>query len=167
MKWVKGYEQLYKVDKTGLVLSYYSNPPKLLEIQTHRQGYKQVGLYKNGKTKHKLLHRLVAEAHLPNPDNLPFINHIDFDKSHNYVSNLEWCNQKANVMHSVNNSKHGATKLSNKNVVLIWKMLKVGIPERIIAEFFKTTQPNIHAIKTGKTWGHITSKIKMTLEDVV
>lgn len=163
MKWIKGYESYYKIDINGNVLSYYFSPAKLLTIQTHRQGYKQVGLWKDGKTKHKLLHRLVAETYIPNPKKLPFINHIDFDKSNNHVSNLEWCNQKANVMHSVKNSKHGATKLSSKNVFLIWKMLKVGIPEQIIADFFNTTQPNIHAIKIGKTWGHITSKIKTTL----
>lgn len=167
MKWIKEYESYYKIDTKGNVLSFYSSLPKLLTIQTHKQGYKQVGLWKDGKVKHKLLHRLVAETYIPNLKKLPLINHIDFDKSNNCVSNLEWCNQKANVMHSVTNNKHGATKLTGKNIVLIWKMLSVGIPERIIADFFKTTQPNIHAIKVGKTWGHITSKLKINSIDVV
>lgn len=75
----------------------------------HRTGYLYVGLYKNGKQKHYRLHRLVAQAFLPNPNNYPVINHKDENKTNNFVwvnedgtidtekSNLEWSTQKYNV----------------------------------------------------------------------
>ncbi len=59
--------------------------------QVVRNGYLSVSLSKENKLKQKNIHRLVAEAFLPNPFNLPVINHIDENKKNNMVSNLEWC----------------------------------------------------------------------------
>ena len=50
---------------------------------------------------HKKIHRLVAETYIPNPDNLPQVNHIDRDKSNNHVSNLEWCDNQHNCEHAL------------------------------------------------------------------
>ena len=84
-----GYENLYKVSTEGNIKSIRSN--KILSLDTSQNGYKRVSLYKNKTIKHYLVHRLVAQAFIPNPDNLPCVNHKDEDKSNNCVSNLEWC----------------------------------------------------------------------------
>lgn len=91
---IKGYEGLYAITSCGKVWSYKSN--KFLAINNHKNGYQSVALSKNGTKKRFLVHRLVAEAYLPNPDNLPEINHKDEIKSHNYINNLEWCDAKYN-----------------------------------------------------------------------
>lgn len=91
---VVGYENLYQVSNLGNVKSSYSG--KNLKRGTQNVGYKCVNLYKNKVSKTYLIHRLVAQAFIENPQNLPCINHIDEDKTNNRVENLEWCNQKYN-----------------------------------------------------------------------
>jgi len=69
--------------------------------QTDKKGYKRVGIQIDGKTKSYKVHRLVAETYLPNPNNLPEVNHIDEDKTNNKVSNLEWCTHDYNIQYSL------------------------------------------------------------------
>ena len=94
MKDIVGYEGEYAITRDGNVWSYKSNKflkPRLIG------GYHQVNLYKDGKKKDLYIHRLVADAFIPNPDNLPQVNHKDEDKSNNCVENLEWCDAKYNA----------------------------------------------------------------------
>jgi len=65
--------------------------------RVHAGGYLSVHLSINGKEKCFLIHRLVAEAYIPNPDNLPQIDHIDGDKTHNWINNLQWITNKDNA----------------------------------------------------------------------
>ena len=78
-------------------------------------GYLQVKLSKKGKWYYKWVHRLVAEAFIPNPNNLKQVNHIDGDKTNNEVSNLEWIDNKNNTQHGYDNnlyhSKHRNIKI--------------------------------------------------------
>lgn len=74
--------------------------------------YWRVGVQINNRQKHLAIHRLVAKAFIPNPDNLPQINHIDGDKNNNKVSNLEWCNNGYNQSHAWRNSLKDVTKMS-------------------------------------------------------
>lgn len=74
--------------------------------------YWRVGVQINNRQKHLAIHRLVAKAFIPNPDNLPQINHIDGDKSNNKVSNLEWCNNGYNQAHAWKNNLKDVTKMS-------------------------------------------------------
>ena len=67
------------------------------EWHMHDKGYKIVSLTKDGKTKNVFVHRLVAEAFIDNPYNLPMVNHKDEDKTNNFVENLEWCTNKYNL----------------------------------------------------------------------
>lgn len=73
------------------------------------KGYKTVGLYKDGKQITCRVHRLVAQTFIPNPENKPYINHIDGNRANNHVDNLEWCTQKENVYHAI----HTLGKCSN------------------------------------------------------
>ena len=111
---IKGYEGLYQVSNLGNVksLNYNNtNKEKVLQLCAHEKGYLYVGLYKNGKRKSYIVHRLVAETFLNNPDNLPEINHKDENKTNNCVDNLEWCTTKYNINYGIHNEKM-AKKLS-------------------------------------------------------
>ena len=94
MRDIQGYEGLYAVTEDGRVWSYYSN--KFLSPGKNTYGYLQVRLYKNGNSSLHLVHRLVASAFIPNPDNLEQVNHKDEDKTRNWVDNLEWVTAKEN-----------------------------------------------------------------------
>ena len=105
---IKNYESKHLISNCGNVKSLnYKNRgySKILCLKKHNKGYFQVELSKNGKTKTFLVHRLVAEAFIPNYNNMPFINHIDFNRKNNNVNNLEWCNQSQNMLHSANGEK--------------------------------------------------------------
>ena len=104
---IKGYEGLYQISNLGRVKSlprnithsyntidnYYEQgfQGRFLKPNKKENGYLEFSLYKNKQRKHKYIHRLVAEAFIPNPDNLPQVNHTDEDKENNCVNNLEWC----------------------------------------------------------------------------
>ena len=91
---IEGYEDKYLISNTGKVKSLYRNI--ILKPKTDKDGYKEVSLHKNGKSKTKKIHRLVAYAFIPNPNNLLQVNHKDEIKANNNVSNLEWCTIKYN-----------------------------------------------------------------------
>lgn len=73
---------------------------RVLKVSIDKLGYCRVGLHDNNKFKLCVVHRLVAKAFIPNPDNKPQINHKDGNPSNNAVDNLEWCTSKENVRHS-------------------------------------------------------------------
>ena len=114
------YEGLYKVSNLGRILSLnYQNTgkPGLMNPGENKDGYLRVGLRKNKKMKLCLVHRLVAETFLENPENLPQVNHKDEDKTNNFVflnedgsvdkekSNLEWKTPKENSNHGTRNER--------------------------------------------------------------
>ena len=90
-----GYEGLYEVSNKGNVRNVRRNT--LLKLSKNKYGYIQVYLYKNGIRKGFKVHRLVAQAFILNPDNLPQVNHRDENPGNNNVDNLEWCTHKYNV----------------------------------------------------------------------
>jgi len=85
MKDIIGYEKLYAITSCGRVWSYKRN--KFLSSEKVN-GYERVTLCKDGKRKHFLIHRLVAEAYIPNPNSYDTVDHINNDKTKNYVNNL-------------------------------------------------------------------------------
>lgn len=94
---VPGYEGTYEVSNWGRV----RRNGKILKPCKNRKGYLLVSLFKNGTKKNARLHRLVASVFIPNPQNLPQINHKDEDKTNNAVNNLEWCDSKYNNNYSL------------------------------------------------------------------
>lgn len=90
---ITGYEGLYQISNYGDVKSFhnYGNQKERIMKLCIKKGYYEVGLRKNGIKKYYLVHKLVANAFIPNPNNLPCINHKDENKLNNNVNNLEWC----------------------------------------------------------------------------
>ena len=103
MKDIKNYEGLYAITSCGKVWSYKSK--KFLKPGLLNTGYLLITLCKNGELKQFLVHRLVAEAYLPNPHNLPQVNHKDEVKTHNWINNLEWCDAKYNNNYGTRNKR--------------------------------------------------------------
>jgi hypothetical protein len=105
MKDIKGYEGLYAITSCGKVWSYKSN--RFLKPFMHQKGYCCVALYKDGQRKNFRIHRLVAEAYIPNPEDKPQVNHKDEVKTHNYINNLEWMTAEENNNYGTHNERSG------------------------------------------------------------
>lgn len=110
---VEGYENLYQVSRKGRVRSSHKGYWEVLTSVINRHGYNQYLFHKDGKRKNMRGNRLVAEAYILNPDNLPFVNHKDENPANDCVDNLEWCTAKYNVNYgtarqraSINHSKN-------------------------------------------------------------
>lgn len=96
-KAIAGYEEVYEISNLGRVKSLKYGKEKILKPGKTENGYLQVQLWRDGKIKNFLVHRLVAEAFIPNPEGLPEINHIDEVKDNNCVENLEWVSRWYNM----------------------------------------------------------------------
>lgn len=113
-KWVRGYENVYLITETGRLFRYLKTKayPKELALSVDTYGYKVCRLSYNYVTRYVAVHRLVAEAFLPNDENLATVDHIDEDKQNNHVSNLRWCSAADNVKYYIqNNAADYRTKL--------------------------------------------------------
>lgn len=106
---IEGYEGLYQVSSWGRVKSTYRGG-KILKTDKLRNGYLRVTLSKDGMYKRYLVHRLVAQAFIPNPQNKLQVNHIDEDKENNYVENLEWVTATENLNYGTHNLRVSKTK---------------------------------------------------------
>ena len=95
---IEGYDDYY-VSTNGDIISY-KNTPLVLSPWKDNGGYYNIQLCKEGDVRKKLVHRIVAETFIPNPTNLPEVNHKDGDKSNNSKDNLEWSNRFLNEQHA-------------------------------------------------------------------
>lgn len=111
---VVGYEEYYSITDSGMVYSNISH--KYLVPYIDRYGYKAVSLKKDGIKKNKTIHRLVAQAFIPNPSSLPIVNHIDENKQNNDVNNLEWCTVEYNNNYGTRVARTANTRKGNKNI---------------------------------------------------
>ena len=137
---------------------------RILAPTTTPKGYQAISLSINGKRITRLAHRLVAEAFIANPENKPQVNHKDGIKANNYDWNLEWATCQENILHArrilkvglfVGEESPGAI-LRTADVKKIKEMLRDGILSSVVAEKFNTSRSNIHYIKKGTTWSHVT-----------
>lgn len=89
-----------------------------MTLKADKDGYLEVGIYKNNKRYYRRVHRLVAETFIPNPENLPQVNHKDGNRSNNNVLNLEWCTCSQNVQHAFKVLHRNPSITTNKIVIL-------------------------------------------------
>lgn len=101
---IKGYEGLYQISNLGRVKSLpkrHSHKETYILKPSCIKGYLRVFLTKNNVSKSTSIHRLLAIEFIDNPENKPYVNHIDGNKSNNDIKNLEWCTQKENCIHAI------------------------------------------------------------------
>lgn len=109
---LKGYEGLYKVSSLGRVYSVYKKDYK--QPYLDKDGYLMIGLSKEGKHKNLRLHRIIAETFIPNPQQLPCVNHIDENKLNNNIKNLEWCTPAYNNSFGTRTERAARTNRNRK-----------------------------------------------------
>lgn len=169
-KIITGYDNYYCVNPDGVVIapSYVDKSGKLRKQKTLKQtkrgkGYFSVGLMKDGEQKHVSVHRLVAQAFIPNPLGLPQVNHKDGVKENNHVSNLEWVTCQENIRHAYQTHlRKGTCKVGEKNTCAklkekeVIQILHSGDGAKVLADRYNVTVSTIYKIRSGKRWRHIT-----------
>ena len=177
--YIDGKPTIYYVSEFGDVLSYKNGKIKHLKVfetkpkknkkkrNKKKQGYLYVKLWINGKTKAAFLHRLVAQAYIPNPDNKPEVNHKNANKHDNYVNNLEWDTSKENKKHAKNNNlidyvkgeDARRSKYKNSEIEYACKLLsenKYTVSK--ISEMCKVDVNTLYNIRSKGIYYEITSK---------
>ena len=152
MQQIKGFEN-YSITKNGDIYNYKLQ--RFIKHSKQSKGYLSVSLYKDKNDYQKLLHRLIAEAFIPNPKNLPQVNHINGIKTDNRIENLEWCTAKQNTRHAWDNglrtSKGAIFNYLNSKIVL---NLNTGVYYESMAEISKLYNINyqtlVKRIRKGK-----------------
>lgn len=172
---IKNFENSHHISNLGRVKSlarqipcqngFRTSTTKILKQKTLKAGYKCIQLERKGKL--FLVHRLVAEAFIPNPENKPQVNHINGVKGDNRATNLEWLTQSENQYHAYNTGlqtasdhqrakgeKAAQSRLSAQEVTWIRNNYKKGDAIRM-GEKFGVSQTSILNIINRKTWKHI------------
>ena len=149
----------YEIGTCGTARSLKFGKVKVLLQHPNLNGYLRVGLYIDGKCRFLYVHRLVAQAFIPNPDNKPFINHINGIKTDNRVENLEWCTNAENQRHAVATGlKANAqgedspdAKLTNEQATYI-RANPDGLTQQALAEMFGVSRSTIGRIQQGNRY---------------
>ena len=161
-KKIQGYNY-YEISNYGRVKSLargLKEKGKFLKLKPAK-GYFRVTLFDQNKRKIYFVHRLVATAFIPNPDDKPFINHIDCNPANNNAENLEWCTPKENSIHAKKHKitacgeRNGNSKLTEKDVYNIYDALKYKIPPKLIAKKYEVHYDMILRIKDGRGWQNL------------
>lgn len=177
-KSVVGYEGSYEVSDRGDVRSLTRIDSigrkvkgRTLKTSIDRCGYKKVVLYKGGERKNHSLHRIIAKSFISNLENKSEVNHINGDKLDNTLKNLEWVTTTENMRHAFSTGlnrihenhkgeKHSRSKLTNDQVLEIYKRVHEGEIQRVLAKEFKVSRQHISVIKLGKKWSFLTIENK-------
>lgn len=130
-------------------------------LSGHR--YQRVTIAIQGVHRGHRVHRLVAEAFIPNPEALPEVNHKNGDKLDNRATNLEWCTRSSNNNHAIKmglkppvlGSQHGQSKLGERDVIAIRSAIEAGEIGYVLAEKYGVSRSTISNIKLRHTWTHI------------
>lgn len=172
---VEGYEGYYQVSSLGRIKSLERVVARstgktivfkesILSPSSYPGEYSRVYLFVNSKKKSKYIHRLIAQAFIPNLENKPEVNHKDGDKSNNNKSNLEWATRSENMRHAVDTklliNKRGeevhTAKLTEEGVLKIREMLKSGVlSDKEIASMFGIKTNTLYYIRKRLTWKHV------------
>lgn len=173
---INGIKTIYYISESGVVISYKHDKIKTLKIfETKiknkkckkKPGYLYVKLWIDGKSKAAFIHRLVAQAFIPNPKNKPEVNHIDGNKHNNYVTNLEWVTSKENKNHAKRNNlsnyasceDSGRAKYKNNEIEYACKLLSENeYPISEISKISKIDMNTLYGIRSKNIYNKISSK---------
>jgi hypothetical protein len=153
---IEGFNKDYQVSNLGRVKSLKNGKEKILSLSKTANGYYKCSLWKNNVQYYKKIHRLVAEAFIPNPYNLYCVNHKDEDKTNNCVDILEWCTLQYNLSYGTGRERsieHRQKPVrqynKNKEIEAVFPSLRIASEETGIKE------ANISAccLKKAKTAG--------------
>lgn len=155
---IVGINDKYEVSNLGRVRSLGYKTPLIFKPRFYlRSEYLLVRLTVDGKRKYFSIHRLVAEAFIPNPDNKPCVNHINGIKTDNRVKNLEWVTRSENQYHALKNGlapsgeKHPNAKFTKEQIIFI-RDNPANLTGRELAKKFNVTPTVISGIQLGKCW---------------
>lgn len=162
---IEGYDGFYQVSNLGRVRSWKNarwgrcDKPHSLTLSNHAKGYTMVTL---GQYEKKTVHRLVAEAFIPNPENKSQVNHINGNKADNRVKNLEWVTNQENRDHAVEHGLHlkgedcPQAKLTETDVLDIRAAHNLGcFMQKELAEVWGVHPMTIKDIVNNITWKHL------------
>lgn len=165
---IEGYEGIYQVSDLGAVRSLnrvdaagHRLKGKARKLTSDKYGYFIVGLTLEGVMKYKKVHRLVAQAFVPNPDNKSQVNHINGVKTDNDPSNLEWCTTQENTAHAKDagllrkGEGVSTAKLTADDVQHIRWLAAEGVKHSVLAREWAVTQTNVRHIVDGRSWRHV------------
>ena len=140
---ILGYEGLYQVSNEGRVKRLYRSKERILKLRDIRGSFR-IWLYKDKQVKTFGIHRLVAQAFLPNPDNLSEVNHKDENKYNNHVENLEWCDRLYNLNYGTRNQRIACSHINGKDSK---KVLQLTLNNEVVAEW-----PSVREIERQTGW---------------
>lgn len=165
-KWkdIPGYNGMYQVSNFGRARSWKRHQgkpgkrktPLLLKQTPDSPGYLRVSLWKNGNRTDGVIHRLVAELFIPNPENKDYINHLDGDKHNNHVSNIAWCTASENLIHAYEEGLRPRGNMTKEKAKILKKKL-MSNPGNIedLSKEFQITQIHAQNIIDEKVWASI------------
>ena len=135
-QWIDKYEGLYKIDILGNVERYYKNGnTKILKNNNDGNGYKKINLYKNGKATTHRIHRLLALHFIDNPNQHPFVDHIDINCQNNNLQNLRWVTISMNNRNCKNKGKYMKGVTKNKNGKKFMAKIKINKKDVYLGTF--------------------------------
>lgn len=146
------------VSCTGKV---YNRKGKVMSQHFNEDGYKVVDVTKDGRSRTLGVHRAMALAFIPNPDNKPMVNHINAKRDDNRLANLEWCTNAENIKHSFNlgissnkGDKHPRRVLTMEMVRGIRAELESGKSPAEVANLFDIKRRNVYAVRDRQNWDY-------------
>jgi hypothetical protein len=151
----------YQVSSYGRIKSFKNGKEKILKPYSTKKGYLEIDLHKNDKRKVFKVHRLVANAFIPNPHNLPQVNHKDENKLNNRVENLEWCTTLYNNNYGTRNERIGKRVLQydkQGNFIREWESMAEA--ERVIGIYRQQICDCCRGYRGAKTAGGYIWKYK-------
>lgn len=147
---VHEFEGIYQVSSLGNIRN---SKNKLLKLYHNTNGYMSIDLYKNGKVHKFRVHRLVAEAFIPNLYNLPMVNHRDGNKMNNQVSNLEWCDNSYNLSYGSRAEKMFQSRIDRNRKTAQKKVIQFDLQGNIISEYKSISEASrATGISCGAIW---------------